>query len=158
MKKEPIKKDSEAAKLVTVGAGLAGLAATAYFFLGPKGKKNQQEAKDWAVKMKKDVVKELKSAQKVTEPVYQKIIDSVASKHEKIMKVDSKEIKALANDLKKHWKIISGSVLAPTTKPVAKKTATIKKKTTAKKPIPVKKAAPTTKKVTKKTTKKNNKN
>jgi len=154
MKKETIKKDSSAAKLVTVGAGLAGLAATAYFFLGPKGKKNQKEAKDWATKMKNDVIKELKSAQKVTEPVYQKIIDSVASKHEKIMNVDSKEIKALADDLKKHWKTISGSIAISTIKPAVKKAATTVKKTTVKKTAPLKKPAPITKKVIKKTTKK----
>lgn len=128
------KKKSPKTKAVTVGAGLAGLAAAAYFFLGPEGKKNQKYAKAWAIKMKGDVIEKLESAKKITEPAYHQIIDSVAKKHEKIVKTDSREVKALAQDLKKHWQVISGSLSVPVTK----------------KPLPVKKAAPITKKVVKK--------
>ena len=42
-----------------IGAGVAGLAATAYFFLGPKGKQHQRHAKAWAIKMKGDVIEQL---------------------------------------------------------------------------------------------------
>ena len=41
---------SQAVKLAVIGASLAGLAATAYFFFGPKGKKHQKQdgtAIDW---------------------------------------------------------------------------------------------------------------
>ena len=39
MEKKTTKSGSSAVKLAVLGASLAGLAATAYFFLGPKGKK-----------------------------------------------------------------------------------------------------------------------
>ncbi len=92
-----------------LGAGIAGLAATAYFFFGPKGKKNQKHAKAWAIKMKGDVVEKLETAREISEPVYQQIIDSVASQYEKGMKASHEEINELALDLKKHWKTLTGS-------------------------------------------------
>ena len=94
-----------------IGAGPAGLAA-AYFFLGPKGKKHQKHAKAWAIKMKGDVVEKLESAKDVTEAVYHGIVDSVASEYVKGMKAGHEEIGELAQNLKKHWKTISGSVKA----------------------------------------------
>lgn len=106
------KNSSGALKAVAIGAGLAGLAATAYFFLGPKGKKHQKDTKAWAIKMKRDVVEKLKKAQKITEPIYRGIIDSVAKENAKGMKAGRAEIGALAIDLKKHWKSISKSALA----------------------------------------------
>ena len=51
------KSGRKAVKLAVLGASIAGAAATAYFFLGPKGKKHQREAKAWAIKMKGDVVR-----------------------------------------------------------------------------------------------------
>jgi hypothetical protein len=109
MKKKTTGRGSDTAKLVAIGAGLAGLAATAYFFLGPKGKKHQKHFKAWAIKMKGDVVEKLESAREVSEPVYHKIIDSVAAEYAKGKKANQKEIKELAQNLKKHWKTISSS-------------------------------------------------
>ncbi|MDO8436272.1 MAG: hypothetical protein Q7S82_02725 [bacterium] len=120
MKNKITKSGSGAIKLAVLGASLAGLAATAYFFLGPKGKKHLKHAKSWAIKMKGDVVEKLETAREISEPVYHKIIDSVAEKYEKGMKASHEEIIELAQDLKKHWKTISGS--SQTTKrDVAKK-------------------------------------
>ena len=99
-------------KLAVIGASIAGLAATAYFFLGPKGKKHQKQTRGWAIKMKGDVVEKLEKVRLVTEPVYNEIIDSVAGRYEKEMKAGHKEIKALANDLKKHWKAVSNRAKA----------------------------------------------
>ncbi|MFZ4631806.1 MAG: hypothetical protein ACOYL8_01195 [Patescibacteria group bacterium] len=110
MKKMIKKNGSGAATLLTLGAGLAGLAASAYFFLSAKGKENQKYAKAWAIKMKGDVVEKLEAARDVTEPIYHEIIDSVAAKHEKIMKLNSKEVNELAQELKKHWKTLNGAV------------------------------------------------
>ena len=106
------KSGSNAVKLTLAGAGLAGLAATAYFFLGPKGKKHQKNAKAWAIKMKGDVVEKLEAAREITEPVYHEIIDSVSSDYTKGMKAGKAEIEELAKDLKKHWKTISGTARA----------------------------------------------
>ena len=96
-------------KFWVIGASLAGLAA-AYFFLSPNGKKNLQDAKSWAIKMKGDVIEKLEQAIEVTEDVYNKIIDSVANEYEKKSKTSADEVKKLAEDLKKHWPAISQSV------------------------------------------------
>jgi len=126
-------------KVIGLGASLASLAATAYFFLGPDAKKNQKYAKSWAIKMKGDVVAKLEAARNITKPVYHEIIDNVAAKHEKVVATSSKEVKELAGELKKHWntintvvkeeakpddlkKIVKKAVKKQTiTKPVAKK-------------------------------------
>ncbi|MFA6285141.1 MAG: hypothetical protein WC643_01265 [Parcubacteria group bacterium] len=99
-------------KYAVIGASLAGLAATAYFFFGPKGKKHRQHAKAWAIKMKGDVVEKLEKAREITEPVYREIIDTVAKEYKKGKKASQPEIVALANDLKKHWKSMSALAIA----------------------------------------------
>ncbi len=109
MKKKTTAKGSNTVKWAVLGASIAGVAATAYFFLGPKGKKHQQHAKAWAIKMKGDVVEKLEMARDVSEPIYHKIIDTVAAKYEKEVGIDRADIKALAQDLKKHWKSLSTS-------------------------------------------------
>jgi hypothetical protein len=103
---------SKAAGLAVLGASLAGIAATAYFFFGPKGKSNQRHAKAWAIKMKGDVVGELEKAREITEPVYHEIINSVAKEYAKNKGVGRNEVNLLAKDLRKHWKTISKSALA----------------------------------------------
>lgn len=121
------KSDGKALELSVLGAGLAGLAATAYFFLGPKGKKHQKDAKAWAIKMKGDVVEKLEQAKEISEPVYEEIINSVAGDYEKGMRAGKEEIAELAADLKKHWSTISKTAikaknkLAKDAKGVAKK-------------------------------------
>jgi len=107
MVKKTTANGSGAVKLAVIGASLAGLAATAYFFLGPKGQKNQKHAKAWAIKMKGDVVEKLEKANEVSEPVYHEIIDSVAKEYEKNKKAGHTEIGEIVQDLKKHWKTIS---------------------------------------------------
>lgn len=113
---------SEAAKLAIIGASLAGLAATAYFFFGPKSKKHRQHAKAWAIKMKGEVVEKLESAREITEPVYREIIDTVAREFKKAKKAGQPEIEALAKDLKTHWR--SMSKLAISARQAAAKNAT----------------------------------
>lgn len=110
----PTKKVNKAqvVKLAVIGASLAGLAATAYFFFGPKGKKHRQHAKAWAIKMKGEVVEKLELAREITEPVYREIIDTVAKEYKKGKKASQPEIDALAADLKKHWKTMSKMAIA----------------------------------------------
>ncbi len=125
MKKKTDKNGSKAMKLLALGASLASLAATAYFFLGPKGRKNQEHAKSWAIKMKGDVIEKLEQAREISEPVYHEIIDSVAAKYEKELKRSPKEIRALVQDLKRQWQDISraaqaekGGILKEVAKPI----------------------------------------
>ena len=121
---------SSAVKLAVVGASLAGLAATAYFFFGPKGKKHQQHAKAWAIKMKGEVVEKLEQAKEITEPVYLAIIDTVTKEYKKGKRASQPEIEALATDLKKHWKTMSKMAIAAkqeTVKSASKVTSVAKK-------------------------------
>lgn len=117
---------STAIKLAVAGASLAGIAAAAYFFFGPKGKKHQQHAKAWAIKMKGDVVEKLETAQEITESVYLAIIDMVAKEYKQGKKASQSEIDAMADDLKKHWKSISKLAIS-TKKDLTKDTSKIVK-------------------------------
>ncbi len=105
--KSKAKKTSAVGKLTAIGAGLAGVAATAYFFLGPKGKKHIKQTKAWAIKMKGDVIEKLELAKEVSEPIYNKVIDAVAEEYQQKMNIGREEVLSLAQDLKKHWKTIS---------------------------------------------------
>lgn len=100
-------KSGNAAKGAFLGASLAGLAAGAYFFFGPKGKANRRHAKSWAIKMKGDVVEKLESVKEVTEPVYRDIVDEVATRYTTGVTAGKAEVEAVAADLKKRWKNIS---------------------------------------------------
>ena len=106
MQKKTAQGGSGGMSFAVIGASAAALAA-AYFFLGPKGKKHQKQAKAWAIKMKADVVEKLENAREVSEPVYHEIIDSVAAEYKKGKKAGQAEIVDLATDLKKHWKTLS---------------------------------------------------
>ena len=118
---------------VLIGAGLAALAAGAYFFLGPKGKKHQKQMKGWMVKMKGEVLEKLEEAKEVTEPIYNDIVDTVAKTNEVAGKIPQAEIKALAADLKKQWRSLNRSLKGQrksstpkrsSSRPTAKKRAT----------------------------------
>jgi hypothetical protein len=95
---------------VLIGAGLAALAAGAYFFLGPKGKKHQKQMRGWMVKMKGEVLEKLEEAKEITEPIYNDIVDSVAKTNAVAGKIPQTEIKALAGDLKRQWRSLSRSL------------------------------------------------
>lgn len=106
------KTGSNAVKIAVIGASVAGLAAAAYFFYGPKGKKHRQHSKAWAIKMKGDVIEKLEKAREITQPIYLEIIDRVTKEYEKGKKASRPEIEALAQDLKKHWKSIGKLAMA----------------------------------------------
>ncbi len=101
------KKTNGSKTLGILGASIAGLAATAYFFFSSKAKVHQRHAKAWAIKMKGDVIEKLEKGREVTESVYREIIDSVAKEYAREKKASEPEINMLAEDLKKHWKALS---------------------------------------------------
>jgi hypothetical protein len=122
-----MQKKTNVVKYAVIGASLAGLAATAYFFFGPKGKKRREHAKAWAIKMKGDVVERLEKAREITQPIYHEIIDTVAKEYKKGKKASQPEIVALAQDLKKHWKSMSALAIAAKQE-VAKNASRVAKK------------------------------
>ncbi|MEK7646459.1 MAG: hypothetical protein AAB381_02080 [Patescibacteria group bacterium] len=105
-----MKKSSKGSPVVTatvVGAAVAGLAATAYFFLSPKSKQHRAHAKAWSIRMKADVIEKLEQARELSEPMYHQLIDTIATEYATGQKAGTTEIKALAQDLKKQWKKVS---------------------------------------------------
>ena len=112
-------KSSSMAKVVTISAGVAALAAAGYFFLGPKGEKNRKKTRAWMIKMKGDVVEKLESVQDITKETYDTIVDSVGDAYATV--AESKdEVAKLAKELKSHWKSISSKVVQERKKMVKK--------------------------------------
>jgi hypothetical protein len=121
MKKILQKKEGvSAGKVVTIGAGIAALAAATYYFFGPEGKKNQKSVKGWMIKMKGEIIDKMEDAKEVSESAYHEIVDSVGAKYLKAKKVTPEDVGVYVDTLKKQWKGISKSVLG-TKKKVAKK-------------------------------------
>lgn len=112
---------SNTLKYTAIGISLASLAAGAYFFFGPKGKKHQKHAKAWVIKMKGDIIEKLESAKEVTEPIYHAIIDTVALDYKKKIKDSQGDIAEIVDDLKKQWKNLQKSVKSKTKNSTRKK-------------------------------------
>ncbi len=124
MVNQKTKETSNILKYTTIGVSLASLAAGAYFFFGPKGKKHQKHAKAWVIKMKGDIVEKLESAKEVTEPIYHAIIDTVAADYKKKIKNSQGDMAEIVDDLKKQWKNLNKAVKSKTS--LKKKAATKK--------------------------------
>ncbi len=106
-------KSGNMGKAVVVGAGLAAIAAAGYFFLGPKGKKNQKVTKAWMIKMKGDVVEKLESMQDISKETYDAVVDTASGVYETAAG-SKEEVMRLANELKSHWKSISSKAMQKT--------------------------------------------
>ncbi|HEX3095764.1 MAG TPA: hypothetical protein VHQ20_01450 [Patescibacteria group bacterium] len=144
-------------KALAVGAGVAALAAAAagVYMMTGKNAKNRKKVAKWADDLKKDVVKELDKAGKVSKATYEKVVDTAAKNYAGLKTVKAPELAALASELKGHWDNISGElekasksvrkVVPKTAKKVAKEVKAVVAKSGAKKAV--KKAV---KKVTKK--------
>jgi len=117
---------TDAKELALVGAGLAAIAAGAYFFFGPDGKKHQKKMKGWMVRMKGEVLERLEDAKSMSEDTYNEIVNAVAKTYEATDKIPKAEIIALASELKKQWKSIRKS--ATNTKRAVKKSSRLIKR------------------------------
>lgn len=118
-------------KEVVVGVGVIAVAAATYFLFGPNGKKNRKNARGWMMKMKGEVVEQLEKLEDVTEPVYQKVIDGVVKTYATTQKLDVRELKDFATELKKNWKNfakVSKTSKVKSAKKVAKKAKKVVKK------------------------------
>lgn len=141
---------------IGVGAGVAAIAAAsaaAMYFTGKKGKVRRAKVAKWAESAKKDVVKQLKTAQNVTKKSFEGAVDSVMDQYKKAKKVDPAELMALAGELKGHWDSIAKEAGSAAKKVVSKvkkeaKTTVNKAKKAVVKKTPAKKAS--TKKPSKK--------
>ncbi|MFA5934803.1 MAG: hypothetical protein WC827_02900 [Candidatus Paceibacterota bacterium] len=118
------KKIISVGKVAAVGAGVAAVSAGAYYLFGPKGKQHQRMAKNWLVKMEKDIEIKIKKAKSVTKPIYHGAVDAMAKTYSKQYKEYSGEINAFAKKLKNEWKDTEKKVV-----PAIKKTKSVIKKT-----------------------------
>jgi len=118
------------------GLGLAIVAATAaagYFLYGSKnGAKNRAKIKGWSLKAKGEVLEHMEKLKDVSEDEYNKVLDKVGDKYAKVKNIDTDEVKAMIDDMRKHWKNIQKHI-EPKAKKVAKKT--VKKATKAAKTV-----------------------
>jgi hypothetical protein len=92
--------------LIALGAGVAALATTSYYFFGPKGKDHREHLKGWMIKMKGEIIDKIEDAKELTEPVYRDIIDSVVATYAATAKVSKEELHAFAERLKDQWQDI----------------------------------------------------
>jgi hypothetical protein len=147
MAKNNTKKDGSAGTAAAVGAGVLALAAASYFFFGPEGKKNRHSLRGWMVKMKGEVLEKMENAKEMTQPLYDKMVDTAAMKYAKAGRVSEKEVRVFADVLKQQWQgIVKSHNKAAAVKKAAK--VVVKKvKSEAKKVV---KKAPAKKKVSKK--------
>ncbi len=110
MKTNIKKSESNVGKVIALSAGVAAIAAAGYFFLGPKGKKNQIKTRAWMIKMKGDVVEKLESMQDITKETYDSIVDTVGRTYTTVAG-SKEEVSKLAQELKSHWKAISSKAM-----------------------------------------------
>lgn len=118
---------------VAVGAGVAAIAAAAagIYFLTGKNAKNRKKVAKWADSMRKDVIKELKQAGKLSKSGYNQLIDEVSRNYQGLKNASGPELKALATELKGHWDAISkevGSAARNVRKVVPKSVKSVAKK------------------------------
>ena len=92
-----------------IGAGIAALtaAAVAYLLVGPQGKKNRKVLKGWVIKMKGDIVEKLENVKDITEPVFHRIVDEVASKKKKIKNISPADLEEAVKEIKRQWKTLA---------------------------------------------------
>ncbi len=106
-KQETTKKGGS--KKMAIGASIAALtaAAIAYLLVGPQGKKNRKILKGWVIKMKGDIVERLENVKDITEPVFNRIVDEVASKYEKIKNISPADLEEAVKEIKAQWKSLA---------------------------------------------------
>jgi len=99
-----------AGKKIGVGVGIVTIAALAgaagYYLYGKNGAKNRKKAKALGVKAYTEVAKEARKLKAVSKTDYHKLVDAVMKKYAAIKSIDKKELRAVAGDLKRHWKNI----------------------------------------------------
>ena len=97
-------------KKIGVGVGIVTAAALAgaagYYLYGKNGAKNRKKAKALGVKAYAEVAKEARKLKAVSKTDYHKLVDVVTKKYAAIKSIDKKELRAVAGDLKRHWKNI----------------------------------------------------
>jgi gas vesicle protein len=93
-----------------IGAGLALTAiaaAAAYFLTGKRGLENREKISAWTLKIKGDVLKEMKEMKDVNKDAYYALVDEVALRYKRVERVGAAELERMTKELKGAWKHIS---------------------------------------------------
>ena len=90
-------------KVVGAGVGLAALSAGAYFLYGKDGAENRKKARSWTLKARGEMLESLETMRELNEKKYHEIVDTVASRYQKLKEVDRKELSGLVKEVKSFW-------------------------------------------------------
>lgn len=104
------KKTSKGVIAAEIGAGLAAAGAAAaagyYFYASKNAKQHRKVAAKWADNMKKEVMKEAKHLEKLSEKDFAKVVDMVATAYSGVRSIKAADVKRAANELKSNWTMI----------------------------------------------------
>ncbi|MGC9968867.1 MAG: hypothetical protein ABSC29_04040 [Minisyncoccia bacterium] len=119
-----------------IGAGVltaAALAAAGAYLLSDK--KRRAKAKAWAVKARREVAKNVKTARRMGEAEYKRVVERATKRYGSLHKVNVAEVMRTARDLKAEWQRMKKDAriiakMMPKRKPArrAKKRTTKKRK------------------------------
>jgi hypothetical protein len=114
-------KQSSPLKIAGVIGGFAAAAAVGGYFLyhNKDAQKKIKSVKGWVLKAKGEVLEKIENLKEVNQEAYQKAVDGVLTKYEKLSHVDTAEVAKVSKELKSHWKTIQ-SELGISSKKVAK--------------------------------------
>lgn len=104
------KKTSKGIVAAEIGAGLAAAGAAAaasyYFYASKNAKQHRKVAAKWADNMKKEVIKEAKHLEKISEKDFAKVVDMVAATYSDVRSIKAADLKRAASELKSNWDMI----------------------------------------------------
>lgn len=91
---------------VISGLAVAALVGGYFLYNNTNVKKKIKPIKGWAMKAKGEVLEKIEKIKNINEESYHKVVDTVVGKYQKIQTINTAELAALAQELKKHWKSI----------------------------------------------------
>ena len=94
------------------GAGIltaAALGAAAAYLLSSK--KQKAAAKAWAVKAREEVAKRMKTARRIGEKEYHRVVAQATTHYAKLHDVSAPEVAKVARDMKDEWKRLQSNAM-----------------------------------------------
>jgi hypothetical protein len=85
----------------------AAAAVGTYWFYGPEGERHRKEIRGWSLRMKGEILEKLEGLKRVERASYHRVVDRVASRYEKIKKINRFELEQLVRELKDAWGIMT---------------------------------------------------
>ena len=102
-------------KKVAIATGVTGLLAAAtlgahFLFNTKKGKQSLKHMRSWAFRMKSELLDRLEKAKEVNKDVYDRVVDELATKYQKVKGMTVAEVTEIAQELKGQWKYVQGEI------------------------------------------------